>query len=126
MKNALVSLFGALVLYGCSASQQFPAIPVGLDTANVPRQTVEMKARRYEFLPEEIRVKAGTLVTLKITATDATHGFDLGAFGIDERLEKDSVVTVQFYAGQKGEYGFRCSHFCGMGHLSMTGKVIVE
>ncbi len=34
--------------------------------------------------------------------------------------------TVTFYAGKKGEYGFHCSHFCGIGHMGMTGKIIVD
>ncbi len=126
MKTRMIPLLWLLALAGCGTSQMFVAVPPGLDTTAVPRQTVEMKAERYRFIPEEVRVKAGTLVTISVTATDATHGFKLGAFGIDERLEKDSVKSIVFYAGQKGTYDFHCSHFCGIGHLGMTGKLIVE
>lgn len=115
-----------LVLVGCSASQIFPAIPAGLDISKVPHQTIDMTAEHFHFTPEEVRVKAGTLVTIRVTALDGTHGFKIGAFGLDETIEEGETKTAEFYAGQKGEYGFRCSHFCGIGHLGMTGKVIVE
>ncbi len=47
-------------------------------------------------------------------------------FGIDETLDENVMKVVEFYAGEKGEYGIRCSHFCGIGHLGMTGKLIIE
>jgi len=111
---------------GCGTSQQFIAVPPNIDKENVPKQTIEVRAERYHFTPEELHVKVGTLVTLNITAIDGTHGFDLGAFGIDERLEEGQTKVIQFYAQQKGEYEFNCSHFCGIGHLWMNGEVIVE
>ncbi len=125
LRFALLLAAGTMIL-GCGTSQQFVAIPPDLDRASVPVQVVEMKARRFEFVPEVVNVKAGTLVTLKITALDGTHGFALGAFGIDERIEEGETKTIEFYAPREGEYGFRCSHFCGLGHLGMTGKLIVR
>ena len=71
-------------------------------------------------------MKSGTLVVLKIKATDGTHGFKLSAFGIDERLDENDPKLIEFYASNKGEYSFRCSHFCGLGHLGMSGTIIVE
>ena len=115
-----------LFLVGCGSSQQYTAMPPDINRDQVPHQTIEMTAQRYQFTPDEIHVKAGTLVTLKITALDGTHGFKLGAFGIDERLEQKQEKIIEFYAGAKGEYGFKCSHLCGIGHFSMNGKIVVE
>ena len=124
MKSACVVLL--LLFSACGSSKQFDAIPSDIDRQNVPKDTVEMTAESYKFTPEVIRVKSGTLVTLKIKAIDGTHGFQLSAFGIDERLDENELKVIEFYASNKGEYGFRCSHFCGLGHLGMTGKIIVE
>ena len=115
-----------LLLTGCSASQQFVAVPSTVNREAAPKQTIEMTAEHFHFTPEEVHVKAGTLVTIHLKSIDGTHGFKLGAFGIDERIEENETKTIEFYASEKGEYGFRCSHFCGIGHLGMTGKVIVE
>ena len=116
----------ALMILGCGASQQFVALPADLDRAVVPGKVVEMQAKRYEFVPEVVTVKTGTLVTLRITALDGVHGFALGAFGIDERIEEGETKTIEFYASKAGEYSFHCSHFCGLGHLGMKGTLIVR
>ena len=121
----IVALTG-LLLAGCGSSQQFAAIPSDLDREKVPQQTVEITAEHFHFTPDVIHVKAGTLVTLKITSVDGTHGFKLDAFGIDEELKEQVTKTVEFYAGKEGEYGFKCSHFCGLGHFGMNGELMVE
>lgn len=117
---------GLLWLSGCGQVRLFPAVPEGIDRDRLPQVTVEMMAERYQFVPDEIRVKAGALVILHITARDATHGFNLPAFDIDESLEKGQTKTIEFYAAEKGAYDFKCSHYCGVGFSSMTGVVVVE
>jgi heme/copper-type cytochrome/quinol oxidase subunit 2 len=115
-----------LMLCGCGSSQMFTAVPAGIDRDKVPHETIEMTAEHFHFTPEIVKVKQGTLVTIKVKAIDGTHGFKLGVFGIDERIEENETKTIEFYAEKKGEYSFKCSHFCGIGHLGMNGKVIVE
>jgi heme/copper-type cytochrome/quinol oxidase subunit 2 len=110
----------------CSASKQFDPLPAGLDTTDVPRETIEMTAEHFHFTPEDLHVKQGTLLTLKIKSIDGTHGFSLGDFGIDIRLEEGVTNTVELYLPKKGEYGFHCSHFCGLGHFGMKGTLHVE
>ena len=121
-----ISIFLLLLLSACGSSKQFDAVPSDIDRQNVSKQSIDVTAERYKFTPEIIRVKAGTLVTLRIKSIDGTHGFRLNAFGIDERLDENELKVVEFYASEKGEYGSRCSHLCGIGHLGMTGKLIVE
>jgi cytochrome c oxidase subunit II len=116
----------SVLLMGCGASQQFTAVPGSIDRDKVPHETIEMTAEHFHFTPEVVKVKQATLVTINIKALDGTHGFNLGAFGIDERIEEGETRSIEFYAGEKGEYGFKCSHFCGIGHLGMNGKIIVE
>lgn len=122
----LVVLAALLTTAGCSGSQKYPALPEGIEMGSVPKQKVEVAAQRYKFTPEQIRVKAGTLVTLEITAVDGTHGIAIGDFGIDETLPEKKPVSVQFYAAHKGEHDFSCSHLCGIGHFGMNGTIIVE
>ena len=121
-----VTISFVLIVSGCSASKQFDPIPAGLDTTKVPHETIEMTAEHFHFTPEDLHVKQGTLLTLKIKSIDGTHGFNLGDFGVDIRLEEGVTNTVEIYLSKKGEYGFRCSHFCGLGHLGMKGTLHVE
>jgi heme/copper-type cytochrome/quinol oxidase subunit 2 len=102
------------------------AIPAGLDRTSVPRQTVSMTAERFRFTPEEIHVKAGTLVHIDLKGVGGTHAFRFSDFGIDESIDEGETKAVEFYVGQKGEYSFHCSHFCGIGHFGMKGKIIAE
>lgn len=108
-----------------------------------PVQVVEMTAKKYDYSPNEIHVKQGTRVQLKIRATDRTHGFKIrlypegspekGEPGLrmadnqDEfRLEENQVRVIEFVAERTGTYSFRCSVRCGLGHGGMKGRIIVE
>ena len=114
------------LLGACRSAQRYEAVPADLDTSAVPQQTVRMTARKYAFEPELVRVPRGTLVTLVLTTLDTTHGFALDAYGIDDTVEPGRETVVTFYAAEAGELGFRCSHFCGLGHLGMNGRLVIE
>jgi hypothetical protein len=91
----------ALLVFGCSVSKEFDPIPAGLDTTKVPRETIEMTAEHFHFALEGLHVKQGTLLTLKIKSIDGTHGFSLGDFGIDIRLEEGVTNTVELHLRKK-------------------------
>ena len=85
-----------------------------------------VKAQKFEFLPSVIKVKRGDHVRLTVTALDAEHGFKLDKFHIERKVPKGESVTVDFTADQAGDFSFQCSHFCGMGHKKMKGRLTVE
>ena len=104
-------------------------------------QVIEMSAKKYDFTP--VRVKAGTKVQLKVTATDRDHGIaietvaDGAAKGsapgliIDStekcwKLPKGEVVTINFTAQTAGTYQIKCCVHCGLGHGGMKGTIVVE
>lgn len=108
-------------------------------------QVVEMTAKKYEFSPSVVHVKAGSKVVLKITATDRSHGFKIPTVpdGSDKnaaaglvlsgsapdncyRLEKGQPVTVEIEAKTPGTYTFKCCVHCGLGHGRMKGELIVD
>jgi cytochrome c oxidase subunit II len=87
---------------------------------------IKMIAKKYEFTPDEIRVKKGDRVRLEIMALDHDHGFKVEAFHVDQKLPKGETTAVEFTADQTGKFAFECSHFCGLGHGKMKGQLIVE
>jgi cytochrome c oxidase subunit II len=87
---------------------------------------IKMTAKRYQFDPNDITVKQGEHVRLIITALDRDHGFKLAAFDINQKLKKGDPTTIEFTADKAGTFTFRCSQFCGLGHLKMKGKLVVE
>lgn len=108
-------------------------------------QTIEMTAKKYDFDPSTVHMKAGTKLILKITATDRAHGFGIStvADGAPKgtapglvlssppekecyRLEKGQQVTVEIEAKTPGTYKFKCCVHCGMGHGRMKGELVVD
>jgi heme/copper-type cytochrome/quinol oxidase subunit 2 len=87
---------------------------------------IEMTAKKYEFSPNEIRVRAGETVRLIITAQDRKHGFEIEALKIKRELPKGEPVTIEFTADRAGTFPFKCANFCGFGHGRMKGQLIVE
>jgi cytochrome c oxidase subunit II len=102
-----------------------PAFAAGKPQAGEVHE-IKMTAKKYQFDPSVITVKQGEKVRLVITATDRDHGFKLDEYGINQKLKKGDPATIEFTADKPGTYTFRCSEFCGMGHLKMKGKLVVE
>ena len=125
-RSGLFIALGVLLFCaGCSSSKEI-AVPQNLDRSSVPTETISMTAERFRFTPDEIHVKAGTLVHIDLKSINGTHGFKLSDFGIDESIDEGQTKAIEFYPQNRGEFTFRCSHFCGIGHFGMTGKIVVE
>lgn len=86
----------------------------------------KMTAKKYEFSPNEIRVKQGDRVKLTITALDHTHGIEIKALHVKQKVPRGEPTSVEFVASEKGTFEFHCSEFCGLGHRGMKGSLIVE
>jgi cytochrome c oxidase subunit 2 len=106
---------------------------------------IEVVAKTFEFTPNEIHVKAGEQVQIKLHTADRAHGLKLsiypegaseeGAPGLffehpqdDAKVEKHKDRVIEFVAARAGTYDFKCSVQCSMGHGHdrMTGKLIVD
>lgn len=91
-----------------------------------PVHEIKITAKKYEYNPNEIRVKQGERVRLLLTPTDRKHGFEIKDLGIKTELPEGKETAVEFTADKAGEFQFNCSVFCGFGHRRMKGKLIVE
>ena len=106
-------------------------------------QVIELTARKYEYSPSPVHVKAGTKVQLKITAVDHDHGFKIATVpdGSEAnskpglvftspqdcvQLQKGETTTIEFVAQTPGTYPFRCCHTCGLGHRGMKSQIVVD
>ena len=101
------------------------AVCAGVSGANETTREVSIIARRFEYLPGKIKVERGRPVKLYLTSLDTTHGFYLEAFDINQRIEKGNLTVVEFTPEKAGKFPFSCSVFCGLGHMGMTGEIIV-
>ncbi len=88
--------------------------------------TISMVAKQWVFEPASVTVKQGDTVILQVTSTDVDHGLLLPGYGINLDLKTGETKSVTFVASKKGTFTFSCNVFCGSGHGSMKGTLIVE
>jgi heme/copper-type cytochrome/quinol oxidase subunit 2 len=115
------------------------------DSQTMPTQPIEIVAKTFEFTPNEIHVKAGERVQIRLRSADRAHGLKLsvypegasedGAPGLvfdhpqdEAKVDKKHDRVIEFFAARSGTYDFKCSVQCSMGHGHdrMTGKLIVD
>ena len=106
-------------------------------------KVIEISAKKYEFVPSEIRVKKGEKVQLKVHSEDVTHGAKLEAYPEGQKgkstpglkftepdqngkVQKNVDQVIEFVAVEAGTYEIKCAKLCGMGHGRMKGKLLVE
>ena len=139
--NRLVLLLGLGAFLVASGVYLVQSAPIMAQAQQV--QVVELKAKKYEFDPSPVHVKAGTKVQLKITAMDHDHGFKIATYPDGKEssgapglvfasaqdcllLKKGETTTIEFVAQTPGTYPFHCCHKCGLGHHGMHAELIVE
>ena len=109
----------------CAAALAAPAAPQEADSS-ATAATVAIAAKRFEFEPAEIHLKAGEPATLAVTSQDVTHGFFSRQLGFDEDLAPGKTVEVHVKPEKPGRYTIICDHYCGSGHGGMKLTVVVE
>jgi heme/copper-type cytochrome/quinol oxidase subunit 2 len=129
----------------------FSALQVGegpksaTQTEDQDVQVIAITAKKYEFSPSAVHVKAGRRIQLKITAIDRDHGFTISILpegadapihtGLDFdppqgnngwKLKKSEETRIEFVAKTAGTFEFRCSVACGIHHGRMKGQLVVD
>jgi len=115
-KRGLVLLAAIIII--CSYS--FRGL-IGAD-----RREITITAVKYQFIPNEIKLRKGEEVQLNILAEDVTHGFCCKELGIYLELPAGEEVEYILKVDKVGEYEFYCCVYCGVGHKKMKGRIIVS
>lgn len=92
-------------------------------TGNVAKESVKeftVKAFRFGYSPDIIKVNMGDKVKLIIENTDTLHGIRIP----DLAIRGDEVL--EFTADKTGEFIWYCANMCGNEHMQMQGKLIVK
>ncbi len=93
--------------------------------AAAPEQVIQIKAKKFEYIPNEITLKKGVPVVLELTSLDRLHGFNCPAFKIRGDVRPHQITKIAFTPDKVGTFEFHCDNFCGEGHEGMTGKFVV-
>lgn len=83
-------------------------------------------AQAWAFLPPEIRVPAGAEVTFTATSLDILHGLHVEGTRLNMMLIPGQISQNTYRFREPGEHLMICHEYCGIGHHTMAGKVIVE
>ena len=97
----------------------------GARADEAPR-VVTISAKRFEFAPNQLTLKKGETVTLKVTSEDVKHGFFSRQLHIDADLTPGQTVEVPLTPSAAGTFTIICDHFCGAQHGNMKLTVVVE
>lgn len=73
----------------------------------------------------ELHVPAGQPVRLLMTSEDVIHSFFVPAFRIKQDVLPGRTTELWFQPTEPGTYPLFCAEFCGMGHSSMIGQIVV-
>ncbi|HVU05973.1 MAG TPA: cupredoxin domain-containing protein [Polyangiaceae bacterium] len=93
--------------------------------ATTAETVVRVQARRFEFSPARIRVRASVPTTLELASLDVVHGFSIPELGVRAELVSGHPARVRVLSDRPGELAFHCDVFCGDGHEDMAGVVEV-
>jgi cytochrome c oxidase subunit 2 len=91
-----------------------------------PRK-ITVVAKKYEFQPNRIELKAGEPVEITFESQDTKHGFSCKGLKLEKVIfSKDNPGKIAFTPEEPGTYAFKCAHFCGLGHSKMKGEIVVS
>ncbi|HUI99729.1 MAG TPA: cupredoxin domain-containing protein [Usitatibacter sp.] len=91
---------------------------------DAPR-VIKVSARRFVFTPNEITVRKGEPVIFELTTEDVFMGFDVPDFNVRSDIVPGKVMRLSLAPDKAGRFTFLCDVFCGEGHETMNGTLVV-
>jgi cytochrome c oxidase subunit II len=89
-------------------------------------RTIDLTAKRFEFVPNTLTLKKGETVRLRVTSEDVTHGLFLRDLKIDTDLAPGQTQELTVTPEKVGRFTAICHHFCGAQHGNMKLTIVVE
>lgn len=92
---------------------------------------VDVTALQFTYSPEEVVLLVGRPYRVVFRSADTTHGVGgLSALGLScpsgVTPERACTLEITPTAGQVGTYPYACTIFCGSGHGSMNGRIVIR
>ena len=85
----------------------------------------EIKAKKFSYTPNFIKVKYGDNVRIRLLSEDVHHGLFIDGYNIRTSAYPGQEGNLKFVADKTGRFSFRCSVTCGEFHPYMVGYLIV-
>jgi len=123
IKNRIVAT--TLLAAGFGIAPAAVAPKSNLARADVNPRVVEITAKKFEFTPNEIMLKKGEPVILRVTSIDHVHGFMSKPLRFDTDIAVGKPTDVALTPDTAGDFTVICDHYCGTGHGGMKMKISV-
>jgi cytochrome c oxidase subunit II len=95
-------------------------------TASDAPKVIEIHAKRFEFVPSEIKLIRGVPVKLRLLSDDVDHSLVIPELQVNEMIRVGEVSEVLVTPSEAGEFKGVCGKFCGSGHGRMRLSVHVK
>jgi cytochrome c oxidase subunit II len=89
-------------------------------------RVIRVSARRFVFEPNMIKLKKGVPVTFELTTKDVFMGMNIPDFKVRSDIVPGKTMKLSFTPDKEGTFTFVCDVFCGDGHESMSGTLVVS
>ena len=83
-------------------------------------------SQTWAFNPPVIRVPAGAEVIFTATTVDVIHGFNIEGTRLNMMLIPGQISRNSDRFAEPGEHLVICHEYCGLGHHTMAGRIVVE
>jgi heme/copper-type cytochrome/quinol oxidase subunit 2 len=88
-------------------------------------RTFRIEARQFAYMPSELIVNPGDVVTIELVSTDVVHGLYMDGYDLSIEADPGQTARMTFTADEPGSFRFRCHITCGAMHPFMIGKLTV-
>ena len=89
-----------------------------------PGSDVYLVALSWQWRPV-LRLRAGAQYTLHLSSLDVNHGFSLNPLNVNFQVVPGYDYGLRVTPTEGGDFRILCNEFCGIGHHTMVGRVIV-
>ena len=89
-----------------------------------PGSDIYLAAMTFQWTPI-LKLEKGRQYTLHISSLDVNHGFSLYPVNVNFQVVPGYDYGLRVTPTASGDFRIICNEFCGIGHHTMVGRVIV-
>jgi cytochrome c oxidase subunit 2 len=89
-----------------------------------PGADVYLIGMQWQWMPV-LKLQKGVSYTLHLSSLDVNHGFNLYPININFQVVPGYDYGLRITPNEAGDYRVVCNEFCGIGHHTMLGRIIV-
>ena len=112
-----------LIVAAALAVAAMTAAYVGAQPVATDERVIKISAKKFEYIPHEVKLKKGVPVVLELTTQDVFMGFNAPDLGVRADIVPGKTVRLRVVPMKVGKVEFLCDVFCGSGHEEMGGLI---